>query len=55
MIMWMYLGLSCPDCSFSTELDDAQINTQIRGILVYGANQNPDPSPIPLRGAVISS
>jgi hypothetical protein len=54
MTIWMYLGPSCPDHSFSVELDDAEINARIRGILVYGANRNPDPSPIPLRGGVLS-
>jgi hypothetical protein len=38
--MWMYPGLSCPNRSFSAELDDVEINTQIRGILVHEANQN---------------
>jgi hypothetical protein len=42
--MWMYLGPSCPDCSFSTELDDAEIDVQIRGILVHRVNWNSGPS-----------
>jgi hypothetical protein len=42
--MWMYPGPSCPDCSFSAELDNAEINAKIQGILVHGANKNPDPS-----------
>jgi hypothetical protein len=29
MTMWMYLGLSCPDRSFSEELGDTEINTRI--------------------------
>jgi hypothetical protein len=52
--MWMYPGPSCPDRSFYTKMDDAEINTRIRGILVHGANQNSSPSPIPLRGGVVS-
>jgi hypothetical protein len=24
--MWLYLGLNCPDCSFSEDLGDAEIN-----------------------------
>jgi hypothetical protein len=36
--MWMYLGLSYLDRSFSTELDSTEINTRIRGILVHGAD-----------------
>jgi hypothetical protein len=27
----MYPGPSCPDCPFSIELDDTEINTQIKG------------------------
>jgi hypothetical protein len=46
--MWMYLGPSCPNCSFSIELDDAEIDAQIRGILVHG------PSAFPLRERVVS-
>jgi hypothetical protein len=52
--MWTYPGPSCPDRSFSVELDDTEINAQIRGILVHGANQNSDPSPVPLREGVVS-
>jgi hypothetical protein len=52
--MWMYPGPSCPDRSFSAKLDNVEINARIRGILGHGANQNPAPSPIPLRGGVIS-
>jgi hypothetical protein len=48
--MWMYPAPSCPDHSFSAELDDAEINARIWGILVHGANQNPGSSMIPLRG-----
>jgi hypothetical protein len=54
MAMWMYLGLGCPDRSFSAELDDTEINAQIQGILVHGANQNSGPSLVPLREGVIS-
>jgi hypothetical protein len=52
--MWMYPAPSCPDRSFSAELDDAEINAWIWGILVHGANQNPGSSMIPLRGGVIN-
>jgi hypothetical protein len=54
MTMWVYLGPSCPKRSFSTKLDDAEINAQIRGILVHGADQNSSPSPIPLWEWVIN-
>jgi hypothetical protein len=36
--MWRYLGSSCPDHPFSTELDSTEINTQIRGVLARGAD-----------------
>jgi hypothetical protein len=52
--MCMYPGPSCPDHSFSTELDNTEIDARIQGILVHGANQNPSPNLIPLRGVVIS-
>jgi hypothetical protein len=48
----MYPGPSCPDRSFSAELDDTKINAQIHGILVHGANHNSSPSPVPLRDGV---
>jgi hypothetical protein len=51
--MWIYPGLSCPDCSFSTELDDMEINAWIRGILVHGFNQNSGPSPVSLREGLL--
>jgi hypothetical protein len=52
--MQMCLGPSCPNRSFSTELDDVEINAQILGVLVHGANQNSCPSLIPLGEGVIS-
>jgi hypothetical protein len=48
----MYLGPSCPDCPFSAELGDMDINTWIRGVLDHGADLNLDSSPIPFRGRV---
>jgi hypothetical protein len=38
MTMWMYSGPSCPDHPFSSELDDKEINTRIRGVLAHGAD-----------------
>jgi hypothetical protein len=52
MTLWMYLGLSCPDHPFSVELDDTEINTQIRGVLAHGADHNFGSGPIPLREGV---
>jgi hypothetical protein len=40
VIMWMHPRLSCPDCPFSTELGDMEINTQMRGVLAPRANPN---------------
>jgi hypothetical protein len=49
MTMWMYLGPSCPNRPFSTELGDMEINTRIRGVLAHGINLNLGPGLIPLR------
>jgi hypothetical protein len=32
MTMWMCLGQSCPDCPFSEELGDTEINTWVCGV-----------------------
>jgi hypothetical protein len=37
--MWMYMGSSCPDCPFSNELGDDEINTQIHRVLAPGPIQ----------------
>jgi hypothetical protein len=50
--MWMYLGPSCPDCPFSEELGDAEINTWIHRVLAHRADLNPRASPAPLREGV---
>jgi hypothetical protein len=52
--MWLYPRPSCPDCSFSAELDDLEIDSWIRRILTLGAHRNSGPSPAPLREGVIS-
>jgi hypothetical protein len=51
--MWMIRDPSCPNCSFSAELDNAKINIGIRRFLALGAHRNSSPSPIPLREGVI--
>jgi hypothetical protein len=48
--MWMYPGPSCPDCPFSEELDNAEINTRIHKVPAHGANLNPGFGPTPLEG-----
>jgi hypothetical protein len=48
--MWMYPGTSCSDSSFSTELDDAEINAQIRWILLHGGQSQSWPQPDPFNG-----
>jgi hypothetical protein len=45
--MWMYPGSSCLDRSFSTELDDTEIKTQIQGVLSHGADLNLGSGSIP--------
>jgi hypothetical protein len=54
MPMWMYLGPSYPDHSFFAELGNAEIDIQVRRILVHRVHQNSGSSPIPLREGVIS-
>jgi hypothetical protein len=51
--MWMYSGPNCPDHSFSTDLDNSEIDIWIRRILALEDHQSSDPSPIPLREWVI--
>jgi hypothetical protein len=53
--MWVYSRPSCPDRSFSAELDDAEVDAQIRRALVHEASWNSGPSPIPLREGAIST
>jgi hypothetical protein len=43
-------GSSCLNCPFSAELDDMEINTQIRGVLAHGADQNFCSGPFKGRG-----
>jgi hypothetical protein len=45
--MWLYPGPSDPDRSFSEELSDGEINTQILKVLDHGVNLNPRASPTP--------
>jgi hypothetical protein len=46
LTMWMYPRPSCPDHPFSIELDDMEINMQIRGVLAYGDDLNLCSNPI---------
>jgi hypothetical protein len=52
--MWRYPGPSCSDHSFSAELDDKEIDTQVRMILALRVHQSSGPFPIPLVEGVIS-
>jgi hypothetical protein len=52
--MWRYPGPSCPNCSFSAELIDAEFDTQVRKILALGVNRHSGSSLIPLRDGVVS-
>jgi hypothetical protein len=47
MTMWMYPGSSCPDCPFSEELGNMEINTWIRGVIAHGAALNLGTGPPP--------
>jgi hypothetical protein len=38
--MWMYPRPSCPDCPFSEELGDAEINTRIHRVLAPRVDSN---------------
>jgi hypothetical protein len=53
--MWTYPRPSCPDRSFSTNLDNAEIDIRIRRILALRENRNYGPSSIPLRERVVIS
>jgi hypothetical protein len=53
--MWTYLGPSCPARSFSTDLDNAEIDIRIRRILALRENRNYGPSSIPLRERIVIS
>jgi hypothetical protein len=52
--IWMYPGLSCPGHPFSVELDDMEINTQIRGGPCSLADQNFGSGLVFLREGVVS-
>jgi hypothetical protein len=51
--MWMYPGPSFPDRSFSTKLDNADIDIRVQRILALRAHWNSGPNLIPLREGVI--
>jgi hypothetical protein len=46
--MWRYPRPSCPDCSFSAELVDAEVDTRVQRILALGVNRYSSSSPVPL-------
>jgi hypothetical protein len=52
MTMWMYPVSSCPNRPLSIELGDMEINTQVRGVLVHGADLDRGFTLIPLREGV---
>jgi hypothetical protein len=52
--MLMYPGPGCFDCSFSAELDNAEIDTKVRRILALEAHRNTGPSPFPLSEGIVS-
>jgi hypothetical protein len=52
MTMRMYSGPSCPDRSFSKELDETEINTRIHRVLALGDDLNLRASTAPLMEGV---
>jgi hypothetical protein len=50
--MWLYPGSSCLNRSFSEELSEAEINTQIHEALYHGANLNPGAGSTPFKEGV---
>jgi hypothetical protein len=52
--MWRYPGPSYPDHSFSAELADAKIDTQVRRILTHRVIRHSGSSPVTLRDGVAS-
>jgi hypothetical protein len=50
--MWTYLRPSCPNRPFSVELGDAEMNTQIQGVLADGFDLNFCSTLVPLREGV---
>jgi hypothetical protein len=53
--MWLYPGSSCPDCSFSQESGDAEMNTRIHKVQDHGVDLNHRVGPAPLREGVAST
>jgi hypothetical protein len=53
--MWLYLGPSYLDRSFSEESSAEEINTQIHKVLDHGANPNPEVGSVPLREGVANT
>jgi hypothetical protein len=53
--MWLYLGPSDPDHSFSEELSDGEINTRILKVLDHGVNLNSGASPDSFRERVANT
>jgi hypothetical protein len=53
--MWLYLGPSYLDRSFSEELSVEEINTQIHKVLDHGAHPNLEAGLAPLREGVANT
>jgi hypothetical protein len=52
--MWMYPGLSYPDCPSSEELSEMEVEAQIHKVLDLGVNLNSGANPVPLRRGITS-
>jgi hypothetical protein len=53
--LWLYLGSSYFDHSFSKELSVVEVNIRIHKVLDHVANPNPEVGPTPLREGVAST
>jgi hypothetical protein len=53
--MWMYPGLSYPDCPSSEELSEMEVEAQIHKVLDLGVNLNSGANPVPLRRGITGS
>jgi hypothetical protein len=52
--MWRYPGPSCPNCSFSAELENMKVDTWVQGIHALRINRRSSSSPVSSRDWVTS-
>jgi hypothetical protein len=54
MTLWRYLGHGCPNRSLQAELEDAEVDTRVWGILALVVNQRTSPSLVSMREGFVS-